>query len=58
MSKTGVGEDGKQIRNSWFDVVEFATAWELEFAVVPVSHYHAFSRPCVVFYAPEWASHH
>ncbi|GGN26959.1 hypothetical protein [Halarchaeum nitratireducens] len=57
VSKTAVGEDGKQIRNGWFDVLEFAQAWGLEFAVMPVSHYHAFSRTCVVFYAPEWASH-
>lgn len=55
VSRTAVGEDGQQRRNGWFDVVDVAREWGLEVSVMPVSHYHAFSRVCVVLYSPEWA---
>ena len=45
---------GRQIRNGWFDLFEFATAWGLELAMTPVSWYNPFSTVNVVFYSPEW----
>lgn len=46
---------GQTQRNGWFDLLDFAREWGLEFAVTPWSHYHAFSRVNIVLYSPEWA---
>lgn len=54
VSRTAAG-DGEQIRNGWFDLLEFARQWGLEIGVTPWSHYHAFSRVNIVLYSPEWA---
>lgn len=55
VSQTATPDEAAQQRNGWFDIVEVAEEWGLEFSVMPVSHYHAFSRVCIVLYSPEWA---
>jgi hypothetical protein len=39
--------------NLWFDVVEFASKWGLEFSVLPKSWYNLGTTVHVIFYPPE-----